>query len=1106
MFEFHVSRKSRERYGFDDSLFTTNGNVVVADFKAARRFARRINQIRNAALHPEQAVHASDINAMGLIDEVWHQVFATYRNRFGTAVMREAFEYAGKTLGEEQVNHALERFCHHFPPLEVYRGLKSEKQYLDGATAGVSNRLIAVEEMLLLNLANENPAFRPFAELFDDSELKKESRYREVIDNVEEYFRTQPLMDPGNLTLLDFMRLPFRLFPESLSAQLRFIRENWGHLLGGILADLLRRILLGLDFIEEEQRPRFFGKGPAPVLQFGPREMEEPEKFSADLDWMPQLVLMAKSTYVWLEQLSRKYEREVRHLDQIPEEELENMARWGFTGLWLIGIWERSQASRKIKQMTGNPEALASAYSIYDYEVAYDLGGEEAYQGLKAKAWKYGIRMATDMVPNHMGIYSRWVVEHPDWFIQLPYSPFPDYRFSGENLSDDERVELQIEDGYWNRSDAAVVFKRRDRLTGEERFIYHGNDGTSMPWNDTAQLNMLLPAVREAVIRTTIDVARRFPVIRFDAAMTLAKKHYQRLWFPLPGYGGDIPSRSENSISDEEFQRAFPVEFWRELVDRIALEAPDTLLLAEAFWLMEGYFVRTLGMHRVYNSAFMNMLKDEENSKYRDVIKNLLRFNPEILKRFVNFMNNPDEEPAVEQFGKGDKYFGVATLMVTMPGLPMFGHGQIEGFGEKYGMEYARAYWDEQVDDGLVERHVREIFPLMRKRHLFSDVKNFVFYDLVMDNGHVNEDVFAYSNICGSEKALIVYNNRYAEVSGTLKRSVGYSEEHGGSRHIVHKSLAEGLEIRGETDIFYVFRDLRSGLEFIRRGDRLAHEGLRVHLGAYQANVFLDFREIQDADGIFAALADDLGGRGVPDMFLAATELRLRPVIAPFAELVQISLKDFLPEKQLLADKALVALKAFVDFNGLELRAKTDALAEVLAENILSIRQMAEPEGAGISPEARTLLLATVLDGFVDLSSERECGLDLAEEMLLLKTAGQELMAAGLDAGAAGYRMSLIRIMLQYDSWKQPQDADWNAVLLEMLGDERVRSYLGVNFYEDIWWFNLESLQDLTGWLLSLAASRNETIEDLEKFIAEVLRMAEDSEYNLNLFMRELES
>ena len=81
--------------------------------------------------------------------------------------------------------------------------------------------------------------------------------------------------------------------------------------------------------------------------------------------------------------------------------------------------------------------------------------------------------------------------------------------------------------------------------------------------------------------------------------------------------------------------------------------------------MMEGYFVRTLGMHRVYNSAFMNMLKREENAKYRETIRNTQEFDKDILKRFVNFMNNPDEETAVAQFGKGDKYFGVCTMMAT---------------------------------------------------------------------------------------------------------------------------------------------------------------------------------------------------------------------------------------------------------------------------------------------------------------------------------------------------------------------------------------------------------------------------------------------------------
>lgn len=239
-----------------------------------------------------------------------------------------------------------------------------------------------------------------------------------------------------------------------------------------------------------------------------------------------------------------------------------------------------------------------------------------------------------------------------------------------------------LEDHYYDRTDAAVVFKRVDYTSGDTRYIYHGNDGTSMPWNDTAQLNYLKPEVREAVMQTILEVARKFPIIRFDAAMTLTKRHYQRLWFPEPGSGGAIPSRAEHGLTKQEFDRLMPNEFWREVVDRVAQEAPDTLLLAEAFWLMEGYFVRTLGMHRVYNSAFMNMLRNEENANYRTLIKNTLEFEPEILKRYVNFMNNPDERTAVEQFGKGDKYFGVCTLMCTLPGLPMFGHGQIEGFAE----------------------------------------------------------------------------------------------------------------------------------------------------------------------------------------------------------------------------------------------------------------------------------------------------------------------------------------------------------------------------------------------------------------------------------------
>jgi hypothetical protein len=85
--------------------------------------------------------------------------------------------------------------------------------------------------------------------------------------------------------------------------------------------------------------------------------------------------MIAKSTLVWLSQLSEAYGRPIRHLDDIPNEELDLLAARGFNALWLIGLWQRSNASKVIKRLCGNPEAEASAYSVYDYDIAPELGG-----------------------------------------------------------------------------------------------------------------------------------------------------------------------------------------------------------------------------------------------------------------------------------------------------------------------------------------------------------------------------------------------------------------------------------------------------------------------------------------------------------------------------------------------------------------------------------------------------------------------------------------------------------------------------------------------------------------------------------------------------------
>ncbi|MCC7118462.1 MAG: alpha-amylase [Anaerolineales bacterium] len=840
-----TARSARNQYALPLDFYDPDGHIHLKDLAAARRMADQISALRaTPAL-------ATDLYALSLLDEAYHLILRHYSSRH-SGIMARAMGSLQAALSSNY-EATLVKFTEEFPPLAVFRGEQTAGVYLatqvprfGDLSRGV--RAATLEEILLIQNANRNPAVQSYRDLFDDAAMQG-SAYPEFVEKLFAFFTSQPSLGGRATTefeesLTELLLAPIRAHPDSIEGQLRFMIEKWGRILGEIFST---RVLRGLDFIQEEAKHRAGQqasvKGEAQVPIFHAQDYAEGQRFSLDQDWMPRLVLIAKNSHVWLHQLSKKYQYAIRTLDQIPDEELDLLAKRGFTGLWLIGLWERSRASQKIKQRMGQPEAVASAYSLFSYDIAADLGGWDALQNLRQRAIERGIRLSADMVPNHMGIDSTWVVEHPDWFLSLSSAPYPSYSFKSENLSDDLRVGIYLEDHYYDHSDAAVVFQRRDHQTGDLTYIYHGNDGTAFPWNDTAQLDYTKADVREAIIQTILHVARNFPIIRFDAAMTLAKKHIQRLWFPEPGAGGAIPSRAQFGLTKAEFDALVPHEFWREVVDRVAAEVPDTLLLAEAFWLMEGYFVRALGMHRVYNSAFMHMLRDEDNAKYRSAIKQTLKFDPQILKRYVNFMNNPDEKTAIEQFGNGDKYFGVCTLLATLPGLPMFGHGQIEGFTEKYGMEYRAPKLDERPDDGLLRGHAWRIFPLLHRRYLFADVERFTLFDLQTEYG-VDENVFAYSNGFGEERGVTLYHNKFADTRGWVKE------------------FASALALPRSGLV--IFKDYVTHQEYIRSCRELHERGLYVELGAYQCAVFMDFRFVSGAD--WETLCKTLNGFSVPSM------------------------------------------------------------------------------------------------------------------------------------------------------------------------------------------------------------------------------------------------
>jgi glycosidase len=1146
LMEFHIRKELREECGLEDSLFSLRGNVILADIKQVRAFTQKLNARADAVIHPEKMVKAGQLNAMGLIDEILHYMVALYREQVQPDAFDTGLERIEQNLTTEKTGVLLEAFCGQFPPRAVYKARTDVAGYLKGRDGGESNQAISLEEMLLLALANLNPAFKPFFFLFDDSDLAKKTVYPEAIEELKAHFAALPVFGPNGMNLWDLLRAPALASPDSLSGQLEYMRRHWGLL----LSKFMGRLLTGLDVIKEEEKPFFGGSGPTQVMEFGWMENEY-EHFSPDQDWMPRTVLMAKSTLVWLFQLSKKYDREITRLDHIPDEELDELARRGFTGLWLIGLWERSSASKTVKQWTGNPEAAASAYSLYDYDIAAELGGWEALTSLRERCFRRGIRLGSDMVPNHTGLDSRWIMEHPDRFLQLRYPPFPSYTFNGGNLSNREGIGIYLEDHYYNCSDAAVVFKRVDFNAGDTRYIYHGNDGTSMPWNDTAQIDFLNAEAREAVIRTIIGVCQQFSIVRFDAAMTLAKRHIQRLWYPEPGHGGDIASRSEHAISQAEFNRRIPNEFWREVVDRCAVEAPHTLLLAEAFWMMEGYFVRTLGMHRVYNSAFMNMLKNEENAKYRATIKNTLEFDPEVLKRFVNFMNNPDEATAVAQFGKGDKYFGICTLLVTMPGLPMFGHGQVEGFEEKYGMEYRRAYRDEKPDQYLVDRHEREIFPLMKKRHIFSGSSDFCLYDLVSPEGTINENVFAYSNRCGGERALVFYNNAYSRASGWIRRgAVAIPQKDGTYRQ---DSLCQALSLREEECYFALLREHRSGLWYIRSSKELGERGFFAALNGYETQIFIDIHEVADAAdakpgswaGRWARLNHELNGRGVRDTDEAILDIYLGELYAPLKDIftnghIEILSRFFMEQvspnstagengrekKTNLIDSFREPVIRFANaaskfltgdsggyepFNTGEV-VLTPVPAEEIWQSFVSfierlslLAEMPESRPLKERPWAVSLVLGYGVLSLLRLTLGKESSgalaAALADHWQLIRKLRECWEQLGISSSEAQRMGALVRsVLARIAPEKEPSGLKTSdagilaaALILENYDADDFRMALGINRFDDVTWFNKEAFEETITWasifLLTESGIAGQTISA----VAGSLRKAEES-------------
>lgn len=222
---FHVAKDSRIKYKLEENLFALKGNLVISDFPTARLISEKINSVRREEGRFELQVTAGQINALGLLHEIFHLLIRKYEENNNAGVFKNSIDYLKNNLTETELDKTLLKFVEEFPPLPVYQNKIKATDYLKGKTDNKDNREIILEELIILNLENINPATHQLKELYNDEKLTKETKYKDIIEQTEVFFENEPKI--GGFNLISFLRKPIIQSPYNIEEQLDFIRSNW---------------------------------------------------------------------------------------------------------------------------------------------------------------------------------------------------------------------------------------------------------------------------------------------------------------------------------------------------------------------------------------------------------------------------------------------------------------------------------------------------------------------------------------------------------------------------------------------------------------------------------------------------------------------------------------------------------------------------------------------------------------------------------------------------------------------------------------------------------------------------------------------------------------
>ena len=373
----------------------------------------------------------------------------------------------------------------------------------------------------------------------------------------------------------------------------------------------------------------------------------------SDLRWPKHPKIYEINTWPWLNYLSEIYNTTIT-LQTIPEE-IINRCSSIFDAIWLMGVWERSPASKKIALgHTGlqngyhkalhefsDEDVVGSPYSIYYYHVDKHIGGIEGLKEVRQQLSERSTRLLLDYVPNHVSIDSLWTLE--------------------SNLF----IEGTLDD---------LMNHPEDYFSLSEKVYAHGRDPNFKGWTDTIQINAFSKESRQKTINTLLKIAEQCDGVRCDMAMLMTNAVFKNTWGQKAG-----------SIPDKEF--------WVEVIQAVKKKFPHFLFIAEVYWDME-WELQKQGFDFCYDKRLYDHLSHGDSQSIKDHLNADLDYQ----RKLVRFIENHDELRASTNFEES-RNFASAIITMTLPGARLIHEGQMKGYKIKIPVQLGKRQIEEENQD-----------------------------------------------------------------------------------------------------------------------------------------------------------------------------------------------------------------------------------------------------------------------------------------------------------------------------------------------------------------------------------------------------------------------